>query len=371
MAEKKTAFFNDERCYWHIGGNYIEMIPVGGWVQPAAGNGLAESPETKRRFRNLVDATGLLKQLDDRSAPSASMEDVLRIHPQSYVDTLKSLSDAGGGDFGDSAPIGPGSYEIALQSAGLACAAVEAVLDGEVENAYSLSRPPGHHCLPDRAIGFCVLANIAIAIERAKVTKGLGKVAVIDWDVHHGNGTQDIFYNRSDVLTISLHQDRCFPAGYSGEDDIGEGEGEGYNMNIPLQPGGGDEAYRYAFEQLVLPALDKFEPDLIIVASGYDANAVDPLARMQLHSETYRWMTQKVMDSAQRLCDGKVVIVHEGGYSEAYVPFCGLAIMETLSGIKTAAEDPLLGFIQAQQPAERWMKAQRQAIDQQKEKVGL
>lgn len=371
MSEIKTAFFNDERCYWHVGGNYIEMIPVGGWVQPSAGSGLTESPETKRRLRNLIDASGLIEKLECRSAPAATKEDMLRVHPPAYLEALKDMSDAGGGDFGDTAPIGPGSYEIACLSAGLACAAVDAVLTGEVDNAYSLSRPPGHHCLPDEAIGFCLLANIPIAIERAKVTRGLGKVAVVDWDVHHGNGTQEIFYNRSDVLSISLHQDRCFPAGYSGEDDTGEGEGLGYNLNIPLQPGGGDEAYRYAFEQLVIPALEKYQPELIIVASGYDANAVDPLARMQLHSDTYRWMTEQMMAAAEKLCDGKLVIVHEGGYSEAYVPFCGLAIMETLAGHRTEVTDPLLDFIKAQQPVEKWMKAQKEAIDEQRKQRGL
>lgn len=366
MSEIKTAFFNDERCYWHIGGNYIEMIPVGGWVQPAAGNGLAESPETKRRLRNLLDASGLLQQLESRSAPEATEEDMLRIHPAAYLASLKKMSDAGGGHFGDTAPIGPGSYEIACQSAGLACAAVDAVVAGDVRNAYSLSRPPGHHCLPDQAMGFCLLANIPIAIERAKATQGLGKVAVVDWDVHHGNGTQEIFYDRADVLTISLHQDRCFPPGYSGEDDTGTGEGQGYNLNIPLQPGGGDEAYRYAFEQLVMPALEAYQPELIIVASGYDANAVDPLARMQLHSESYRWMTEQMMAAAEKLCGGKLVIVHEGGYSEAYVPFCGLAVIETLAGCRTAVEDPLLDFIKAQQPDERWTKTQQEAIDEQR-----
>ena len=178
------------------------------------------------------------------------------------------------------APIGPGSYEIAKISAGLACEAVEKVFLGELNNAYALSRPPGHHCLPDKPMGFCFLANIPIAIERAKAKLGLNKVAVIDWDVHHGNGTQQIYYQHNDVLTISLHQEHCFPPGYRGAEDVGENQGHGYNINIPLLAGCGDEAYLYAFESIVLPALDKFKPDMIIVACGYDANAFDPLARL-------------------------------------------------------------------------------------------
>lgn len=134
-------------------------------------------------------------------------------------------------------------------------AAVDTVLKGQAHNAYSLSRPPGHHCLADSAMGFCFLANIAIAIEAAKVHNGLGKVAVIDWDVHHGNGTQSIFEERADVLTVSLHQDACYPPGYSGEQDRGRGPGLGANINIPLPPGSGHATYAHAMERIVLPPL--------------------------------------------------------------------------------------------------------------------
>ncbi len=164
-------------------------------------------------MKNLMDVSGLTPQLALRSAAPASLEDLRRIHPDSYLERFKAISDNGGGMLGKEAPLGPGSYEIACLSAGLACAAVEAVLEGELDNAYSLSRPPGHHCLPDQSMGFCFLANIPIAVERAKAQLGLGKVAIIDWDVHHGNGTQHIYLQRDDVLTISLHQDGCFPAG--------------------------------------------------------------------------------------------------------------------------------------------------------------
>ena len=244
--KRKTGFFFDERCFWHSTGLHAVTLPVGGWVQPPAGGGHAESPETKRRMKNLMDVSGLTPQLALRSAAPASLEDLRRIHPDSYLERFKAISDNGGGMLGKEAPLGPGSYEIACLSAGLACAAVEAVLKGELDNAYSLSRPPGHHCLPDQSMGFCFLANIPIAVERAKAQLGLGKVAIIDWDVHHGNGTQHIYLQRDDVLTISLHQDGCFPPGYAGEDDRGVGAGEGYNINIPLLAGAGDDSWRYA-----------------------------------------------------------------------------------------------------------------------------
>lgn len=347
---RKTGFFFDEHCFWHSGGAFALTMPVGGWVQPTSGSGLAEAPETKRRMKSLLDVSGLTARLSTGGATAVSEEDLLRVHPAEYLARFKGLSDSGGGELGDHAPIGPGSYEIACRSAGLAMAAVNAVLAGEVDNAYALSRPPGHHCLPDQAMGFCLLSNIAIAIEAAKAARGLGKVAVVDWDVHHGNGTQAIYYRRDDVLTVSLHQEGCFPPGYSGANDQGEGQGTGFNLNVPLPAGSGHDAYLQAMQRIVIPALDRFEPELIIVACGFDANAVDPLARMQLHSESFREMTRLMREAAERLCGGRLVLVHEGGYSEAYVPFCGHAVMEELSGVETDVRDPMLEFLQQQQP---------------------
>ncbi len=361
---RTTAFFFDEMSLWHSASAHALTLPVGGWVQPPAGSGHAESPETKRRMKSLLDVSGLGHHLHMHSAAPASEADLLRVHGHAYLQRFKALSDAGGGDLGPQAPIGPGSYEIARLSAGLTMAAVDAVLKGLADNAYSLSRPPGHHCLADSAMGFCFLANIAIAIEAAKARNGLGKVAVIDWDVHHGNGTQSIFEARADVLTISLHQDGCYPPGYSGEQDRGRGAGLGANINIPLPPGSGHDTYLHAMTRIVVPALERFQPELIIVACGFDANAVDPLARMLLHSESFRLMTRCVRLAADRLCQGRLVLVHEGGYSEAYVPFCGLATLEELSGVRTAVDDPMLALVELQQPKAALLAFQKQWIDQ-------
>lgn len=348
---RKTGFFSDELCFWHSGGVHALTLPVGGWVQPPSGAGFAESPDSKRRFKSLLDVSGLSRHLVQRSAEPASEADLLRVHTPRYLKHFKALSDSGGGELGDHAPIGPGSYEIACLSAGLAMAAIEAVLAGELDNAYALSRPPGHHCLADAPMGFCFLANIAIAIEAAKARRPLGKVAVIDWDVHHGNGTQSIFESRSDVLTLSLHQDGCFPPGYGGVADRGIGPGRGVNFNLPLPAGSGHDAYLQAMDEIVVPAITAFEPELIVVACGFDANAVDPLARMQLHSDSFRAMTACVRQLAERVCGGRLVLVHEGGYAESYVPFCGLAVIEELTGRRTAVSDPLLEFVKAQQPS--------------------
>ena len=317
---KKTALFTDEKTFWHSGGLHALVLPVGGWVQPPSSAAFAESPDSKRRLLSLVHASGLAAELSIRSAPLASATELRRVHPIAYLNSFKSLSDAGGGDLSGSAPFGPGSYEIAALSAGLAIGAIDSVLASDVRNAFSLSRPPGHHCLRDTPMGFCLLANIPIAIESARAKHGIERVAVLDWDVHHGNGTQAIYYDDPNTLTISLHQDRCFPPGYSGTEDRGEGAGVGANINVPLPAGSGHEAYLYAFERIVSPALDAFKPELIVVASGLDANGLDPLARMLLHSNSFREMTRLVMNAANDHCEGRLVIVHEGGYSEAYVP---------------------------------------------------
>jgi acetoin utilization deacetylase AcuC-like enzyme len=357
-----TGFFWDERCFWHAGGNYVFTLPVGGLVQPQVAGGLPENPETKRRLKNLMDVTGLTSELAASGAPSATWEDLRRVHPESYLSEFKRLSDAGGGELGRRTPFGAGGFEIAALSAGLSIAAVESVLTGKLDNAYALSRPPGHHCLPDFPNGFCLLANIAIAIETAKARHGLGRVAVIDWDVHHGNGTEAIFYDRDDVMTISIHQEGNYPLDTGGIGDRGRDAGDGYNMNVPLPAGAGHTAYLAVMDMIVGPALERFQPDMIVVACGYDASACDPLARMLATADTFRQMTLRMKDLAGHLCDGRLVLVHEGGYSEMYVPFCGHATIEALSGSTITAPDPMAETFAVRQPSARFDAFLREVV---------
>lgn len=349
----KTGFFWDERCFWHAGGNFAFTLPLGGLVQPLAAGGLPESPETKRRLKNLIDVTGLSRDLHMRGAAEVTLPDLARVHPEAFLRKFKEMSDAGGGTLGLRTPFAQGGFEQASLSAGLAKDALYAVLQGDLDNAYALSRPPGHHCLPDFPNGFCLLANISIAIEAALADRLTDRVAVIDWDVHHGNGTEAIFYDRDDVLTISLHQERNYPMDTGDAEDRGVGIGEGYNLNIPLPPGGGHALYMEAFERLVLPALDAFRPDVIIVACGFDAAAIDPLSRMMATAETFRALTEMTMEAASDLCDGRLVLVHEGGYSEVYVPFCGHHVLQQLSGSTIIADDPLGETFDLRQPSDR------------------
>lgn len=354
-----TAFFSDERCFWHSGGNYALVAPVGGLVQPLVAGGLPESPETKRRLRNLIEVTGLSRDLDIRTAPEATQEALRRVHPVDYLNEFKRLSDTGGGEMGERTPFGPGGFEIAALSTGLVIAAVDGVLRGHFDNAYALSRPPGHHCLPDTPMGYCLLANIAVAIEAAKAAGLAERFAVVDWDVHHGNGTEAIFADDPNVLTVSLHQAANYPWTTGGVLTDARS-----NVNIPLPPGGGHVAYTYAVEQVVRPVLSTFKPDIIIIACGYDASGVDPLGRMMAGSDTFAAMTRSMMEAADDLCAGRLAMAHEGGYSEVHVPFCGHAVLGEMARSQIVAPDPLSPRITAQQPDERMNTVYRELIDE-------
>lgn len=346
-----TGFFWDEKCFWHGGGNYAGMLPVGGLVQPMVGGGLPESPESKRRLKNLMDVTGLSGELDLRSASEASRINLLRVHPASYLDIFKAASDTGGGELGRRTPFGPGGYEMAALSAGLSIAALHAVLKGDVTNAYALSRPPGHHCLPDYPNGFCLFANLALAIQSARANDLTQRVIVLDWDVHHGNGTEAIFYEDPDVLTISMHQDRNYPMDTGDFTDRGRGKGAGFNLNIPLPPGTGHIGYLSTMEQIVIPQIQAFKPDVIVIACGYDAAAIDPLGRMLATAETFQMMTQQVKSLAQDICNGRLMMAHEGGYSEVYVPFCGHHVIAEMAGSDIVAPDPFGEVFPLRQPS--------------------
>lgn len=365
-----TAFFFDERCLWHTTGEHVIIAPIGGYLQPPSGGGHAESPESKRRFKNLVEVSGLAKKLAWCEAGMATLSDLGRIHTQDYLDRFRALSDAMGGNAGHYSPFGHGSFEIARLSAGLVTEAVRAVWHGEVRNAYALSRPPGHHCLPDASMGFCLLANIPIALEALRAEVGPVRVTVLDWDVHHGNGTEAIYQGRDDTLTISLHQEACFPVD-TGAATMAPPARAGQTLNIPLLPGGGHQSFLDAFEMLVAPAIRAFAPDLIVVASGLDANAFDPLARMQATSETFRALASRIVALAEDLCAGRLVAAHEGGYAEGYVPFCGLAVLEAFSGERTPVADPFLDLLNPQQPPADFQALQRARLQAQARACGL
>lgn len=340
----KTGFVYHELYMWHNTGNYAGVMPFGFPVQPYEH---VENPDTKRRIRHLLDVSGMLKRLSDIEAREATNEELLRFHTQAHIDKIRSQTDLIASEAGSNTPMGRGSFEIALLSAGGVIEAVDAVVRGSVKNAYALVRPPGHHAMPDLAMGFCLFGNAAIAGRHALAVRGLERIAFVDWDVHHGNGTQAAFYNDPQALTISIHQDRCFPSDSGLAIEIGEGDGAGFNLNVPLPPGSGVGAYQAAFDQIVVPALNAFEPELIIVPCGFDGGAFDPLGRQMMTGNGFRSLTEKLMRVADSHCQGKLVMCHEGGYSAPTVPFFALAVIEALSGIDSGVEDPFERILSA------------------------
>jgi acetoin utilization deacetylase AcuC-like enzyme len=331
-----------ERMMWFDSGTFAGPMRAMGWVQPGEAS---EDPEAKRRIKNLLDAADFTRQLLVVMPDAASEDDVRRVHSAAHVEQVKALSANSGGQLGYSAFTGPGGYEIALLAAGATMSAMEAVLSGKAKSAYALVRPPGHHADGNRSMGFCIFNNIAVAIRAAQKLHGVGRVAIVDWDVHHGNGTQTVFYDDPSVLAISMHQESLFPqaaqAPYGAVSETGQGPGEGATINIPLPPGSGTGAYRAAFDRVVLPALRAFKPDMIFVACGLDAGNHDALGRMVLGPEDFRWMTKAVMGAADDLCGGRLVLSHEGGYHAPSAPFLALPIFEELVGKGSGVENAI------------------------------
>jgi acetoin utilization deacetylase AcuC-like enzyme len=355
-----TGFLSHELYHWHNTGNGPLGFRPNLYVQPGVP---AENPETKRRFRNLMEVSGLLDQMVTIKPRAATDDEIARFHGREYMASVKAMSAADGGNAGEETLFGTGSYEIAQLSTGGTIAMIDAVLSGAVRNGYALVRPPGHHAEANFGRGFCIFGNVVVGIMHARAQHKVGRVATVDWDVHHGNGTEDGFYADPDTLTISLHQQGLYPVDRGGMEARGRDAGVGSNINIPLPAGSGDGAYLHAFEQVVLPALRRFKPELIVVPSGFDASGVDPLGRMMVASDGFRRMTKAIMAAADELCGGRLVLSHEGGYSEFHVPYCGLAVMEELSGIKTKFRDPYVGEMlawggQALQPHQAALIAQ-------------
>lgn len=343
LMKKATGFIWDESYFWHQTGNGALMLNAGGWIQEDTH---AESPESKRRIKNLLERSRFIKELEQLEPRPATRKEIEMNHSVDYVDRINRLSDAGG-DAGEHAIVGPDSYEIALLSAGGVLTAVDAVMNDKVANAYALTRPPGHHAEQNGGMGFCLFNNVAIAAKYARENYQLKRIVILDWDVHHGNGTESAFCHESDVLFISVHQENIFPKNRGDITYKGEGDGKGYNVNIELPAGTGNEGYKYTFEQVIEPIVHQYKPELIFVSAGQDASRFDPLGRMLVTAEGFYQMASKVKALAEQHCEGRLIACHEGGYSTAYAPFCTLKILEAFRGKSSVVEDPFdLGYLE-------------------------
>jgi acetoin utilization deacetylase AcuC-like enzyme len=271
-------------------------------------------PETPDRLRAIRRALAKRHGVDYVEAPPVDQARVEAVHDPDYVAEIKQFCENGGGNWDPDTVASADTWDATLASAGLAeWAAREAVAgaDGR-DTAFALGRPPGHHAVADDAMGFCFVNNAAVAAQTLIDDGDAERVAIFDWDVHHGNGTQDIFYHRADVFYASVHENGLYP-GTGTVDETGAGDAEGTNLNVPLAAGAGDSDYRYVVEETLAPALERFDPDLLVVSAGFDAHRHDPISRMRVSTEGYAVLTDRVRDIAERVGAG-LAFVLEGGY---------------------------------------------------------
>jgi acetoin utilization deacetylase AcuC-like enzyme len=297
----------------------------------------ADHPENAQRLRAIETALdspalGLREFLVPLAPQPASPDQLAAVHDPGYILGLRRAMARAPG-YVDSAPtyIVPESFEVACLSAGGALRAVEAVLAGEAQAAFALVRPPGHHAEPAQPMGFCLFNNVAVAARHALRQPGIERVLIVDFDVHHGNGTQDMFYTDPAVLFISSHQEGIYP-GTGALYETGAGLGQGFNINLPLPDGAGDQAFERLTAEVIAPAAQRFKPNLVLVSAGFDAHWLDPLAGLQLTLKGYARMTRSLMQIAQDACAGRLALTLEGGYHLAALTGGVVTVLRTLLG---------------------------------------
>ncbi|MHB1193272.1 MAG: histone deacetylase family protein [Longimicrobiales bacterium] len=321
------------------------FLPVGFYMHPASplhDTGWGH-PEHQGRLRALASAVGkdmvaLHGRVEQREAPEGAVEDVLRVHPAGYVTIIHEMCDAADAQqkifsIDNDTKVSPATWEAALGSVGGAVAASRAVADGMLSSAFVATRPPGHHATPTRAMGFCLFNNVAVAARWLQGTGRADRVLIIDWDVHHGNGTQDMFYEDPTVFYLSLHQSPHFP-GTGDARDVGAGPGEGTTLNVQLAALTPRETYRASFSEALARSVEECRPDFILISSGFDALAGDPLGDQLLEPLDFHGMTREVLDLAAQTCGGRVVSVLEGGYDPIRLGEASVQMVRALAGIE-------------------------------------
>ena len=278
------------------------------------GHGHPESPERLRAICAQLQSSGTWSRLHQITPRLAERQWIELIHRASYVESLERRSPVSGyASLDPDTSMSPGTLDAAYLATGGALAAVDAIMNGDIDQAFCAVRPPGHHAEADRAMGFCFFNSVAIAARYIQQHYGLQRVLIVDWDVHHGNGTQHAFYDDASVLFFSTHQFPYYP-GTGGAMEIGEGKGKGLTINVPLSGGQGDDEYREVFQKVLVPAADAFQPEFVLLSSGFDAHRNDPLASMDLTEEGYGELTSMVASIAKNFSSGRILACLEGGY---------------------------------------------------------
>jgi acetoin utilization deacetylase AcuC-like enzyme len=299
-------------------------------------------PENYRRLEKtwtLLEEAQILPHLLQVPSRPAPLNAVLRVHTPRYIEVLQKIADGGGGHIDGDTYVNPDSYHAALLAAGDVLAVTDTVLEGRADNGFALVRPPGHHALIHRGMGFCLLANVAIAARWAQDHHGIQRVLIVDFDVHHGNGTQDIFYEDPTVLFFSTHQHPYYP-GTGSADETGVELGQGLTINVPFPAYVGDEGYLQAFRRILAPAARQFQPEVIFLSAGYDAHWLDPLASMHLSISGYTALVEELLALADELCGGRLIGVLEGGYHLEVLAHSVLSTLRALIGSREGVSDP-------------------------------
>jgi len=301
-----------------------------------------QHPENASRLEAIIshlEQTQLIHQLTLIQPRAALIEELSSVHSEQYISHVQEVAQRGGGWLDADTVMSPDSYQAALYAAGGIIRATEEVMNGEIASAFALVRPPGHHATSQRAMGFCLFNNVAVATKYALAKYNLERIAIIDFDVHHGNGTQESFYDNPQVLYISTHESPFYP-GTGNLGETGKGEAKGTTVNIPLPAGCGDAEYLTAFEQIIVPAVRRFNPQLILVSAGYDTHWADGLALMQVSVSGFAQMVKIINGLADELCSGRLVLTLEGGYNLTALAASVKATFDVLLG-NTNIEDPL------------------------------
>ena len=289
------------------------------------GPGHPERVDRLRAVQVALDAEGF-GALERIEAPAARRDQLSRCHPEAYVDQVFALAPEEGAIHLDPDTVmSPGSLEASLRAAGAVIAGIDAVVAGEAENAFCATRPPGHHAEPGRPMGFCIFNSVVIGALHARAAHGMARIAVVDFDVHHGNGTEAAFRADSDLVYVSSHQYPHYPGTGPAEE-----RGVGNIFNAPLAPGSGSAEFRAAYRDRLLPALDAFQPELVLISAGFDAHARDPLAQLNLVEDDYAWITGELREIALRHAGGRLVSTLEGGYDLAALAASASAHVEIL-----------------------------------------
>ncbi len=305
-----------------------------------------DRPERLKNIYRIVQAE-LADHVTLADVDPATREHLERTHTAGHIDELRAFCADGGGRLTAETGANEHTFRAAIHAAGAARQAAEHALDGPATDVpYAMVRPSGHHAQPEQVDGFCYFNNVAVAADHVLATTDVGRVAVVDWDVHHGNGTQECFDDRDDVLVIGIHNDHWSwdPDAHpqTGDvDEVGVGDGEGYNVNVPLPPGTGDEGYERVFDRIVEPILDSYEPDLLLISAGQDAGTVDPLGRNVVTKDGFEELGRRARTLAGEHAGGNLAIVQEGGYQVSHLAYATLGVLEGALGVDTGIDDPM------------------------------